>query len=195
MTVNSVLRCLFEEEILARVIIEQWKERSSAMHETLLEMYVVMYRVVFETKVCFAVMSNSVMTHEFNGFEIDFKIMSGVQKTALLELLQPMNYHISNCPFVNNVSMTGFPREPNDGTWCNTRKFFATFVDNELSTARDYEEAVLRADTLSVVLQDMLVSSTRIAPAHAQFLQILIEAIHKTELPTKEGGVLVGLHF
>jgi hypothetical protein len=195
MSVNAFLSCMFDEEILSRLIIEQWKDRCSAVHETLMEVYVAMYRVVFETRICFAVMSNSIMTHEYNGFEVEFSIMSAAQKTKLLELLQPMNYNIANCPFVNNVSMTGFPREANDGTWCNTRRFFATFVDNELSTARDYEEAVMRADTLSIVLQDMLISSTRIAPAHAQFLQIMIEAIHKTELPTTEGGVLVGLHF
>jgi hypothetical protein len=158
-------------------VIRQWKDKSASMHDKLLGMYVVMYRVVFETPSCFAVMNNSIFTHEFNGFEIDFALLSQTQRKALLAVLDVKNYHISYCPFLDNISMTGFPRDPDEADWCDTQRFFAIFVDMELSSAPSYEGGLLRADTMSVVLQDMLVSSTRMAPSHARYLQCVLEAI------------------
>jgi hypothetical protein len=191
----AFVKLLFDDHDLMRLVLEQWRDKSTVMHETLVELYVVLYRVVFETATCFAVMNTSVFTHEFNGFEVGFELMSQPQRLALGAVLDHMDYHISHCPFLDTISLTGFQKDECESDWCNTQQLFSTFVDMELASAVGYPEGLLRADTLSIVLQDMLVSSTRIAPKHAQYLQTLLEVIHATPLPLQDGDILKQLYF
>ncbi len=160
-----------------RQVIRQWKEHSDGMHSNLYDMYNVMYAVVFDTAMCFAIMNDSVITHRFNGFEVEFDMMSPKQKALLSTVIDTAKYSVANCPFVKNVSMTNVVDEEPSAPWCDCELVFAVFMDEELATAKSFEDLVTRADTFGVVLQEILNRGNSCDPAHNNFIVRSLECL------------------
>jgi hypothetical protein len=187
MGVRALLRAIFADVPLMRQVLRQWKENSDGMHSSLYELYSVMYMVVFETPMCFAVMSERIMTHQFNGFEIEFALMSPAQKALLSEILEAGEYSVTNCQFVKNVSMTNIKDDEPGAPWCDTNTLFSLFVEEELVTADCLATFAVRTDTFAVMLQDMFNRGTMDNEAHFNYLARLLEML-QTQLRVRSAN-------
>jgi len=168
---RALLRSIFAEHDLARVILGKWCNNFENRGVALTENYLSAYTVIFQTTLCFSVMRGAVMTHALNGFEIPLEWLKPSQSALLKIVLDARSESKAFCPFVKNLSLTSFKDDEPGADWCCPQQLFALYVEEELMASTSVNDFVVRVDALQFVLQDLLRSQMQYSLDQRQYLQ------------------------
>jgi hypothetical protein len=168
---RALLRSIFAEHDLARVILGKWCNNFENRGVALTENYLSAYTVIFQTMLCFSVMRGAIMTHALNGFEIPLEWLKPSQSALLKIVLDARSESKAFCPFVKNLSLTSFKDDEPGADWCCPQQLFALYVEEELMASTSVNDFVVRVDALQFVLQDLLRSQMQYSLDQRQYLQ------------------------
>jgi hypothetical protein len=195
MGVRDLVYSIFDDHDLVRMLMQQWLASMGASMDTLADIYVAMYRVIFETPLCFSITRDAILTHKLNGFEVKISHLNQKQNQLLDDFYKNGKYTKAFNKFVQNQSYTNVEDLDTDAPWCNPTELFSLFIDEELHRAKDAVEFVVRADCMSIVLQDMLHSVTSLDYRQHEYMQRALEALHtrmtalgNARFPMEEGA-------
>jgi hypothetical protein len=175
---RSLLYSIFTDLALSRLVLAKWRTNLEHTGTALLENYTVMYEVVFNTPVCFAMMKMCLMTHTVNGFEIPVSWLTQSQSLAFDAILAEGNYTHAYCQFVKNDSFTNIADTEPEQPWCNPRQLYALFIDEELSCSLSVVDFMARVDTFHFLLQNLIQTTMHTTPGSRNYMQRLTESLY-----------------
>ena len=171
------MHSVFSDVPLARLILAKWRTNLDHTGAVLIENYVSMYEVVFKTPLCFSMMKDSILTHTTNGFEIMTEWLTPAQSMSLSEVLKTGSYTKAYCPFVKNHSITNVADSEPDTPWCNPYHLFALYVDEELAVSASVVDFVVRADTFSFLVLNILQTEMHKSNGDRVYMQRMSESL------------------